>query len=260
MSNENTSGVMSIESLQLKIENQKNIINQLSGENEELYQQYSHLMIRNNKLLKRVDDLQGIIDDLHIRIEELQLINGNMLKLNDRIRSGKEVVALDRDTLSIVQDDEEKVNEELKNKTEANSVFIHWKNYPGQDARNEPNLRKQAQMLIHLYRHKALRASELFAMTGVGGVTGARYVATLKRFGLINYTGARKKGQYEMTRQGIEFLEKVVKDTFQKKPMGIVTEENTVQRANYPAIEQQGIPVKGDAFAILSTQSNESDL
>src|SRR5437868_4076325 len=87
MLSENKNPVMNIELFQMKVENQQTMIKQLSGENEELYQQFNHLMIRNNKLLKRIDDLQGIIDDLHIRIEELQLINGNILKLNDGLRS-----------------------------------------------------------------------------------------------------------------------------------------------------------------------------
>ena len=86
MSSEHTDSQMTIENLQLKVENQQKLIGQLTNENEELYHQYNHLMIRNGKMLKRVDDLQKIIDDLHIRIEELQLINGNMLQLNDRLR------------------------------------------------------------------------------------------------------------------------------------------------------------------------------
>ena len=78
---------MTIEMLQLKLENQSKLIKELTNENEELFHQYNHLMIRNGKMLKRVDDLQKIIDDLHVRIEELQLINGNMMQINDRLRT-----------------------------------------------------------------------------------------------------------------------------------------------------------------------------
>jgi len=260
MSTENTSSIMSIETLQLKIENQQNIIKQLTNENEEMYQQFSHLMIRNNKLLKRIDDLQGIIDDLHIRIEELQLINGNMLKLNDKIRSGKENSMTDPDYLLKVNDDSEKINDELKNKIEFNNVFTHWKNYPQQDARNEPNLRKQAQMLIHLHRHKALRAADLFAKTGVGGVTGARYVATLKKFGLINFTGARKKGQYEMTQKGIDFLEKASHEPVHMEEVAPSPTLSSSFQHNFPVIEQPGIPIKGTVIDILASSFNQSDL
>src|SRR5882762_3126819 len=87
MSNESTALQLTIENLEKKIQNQGGLISQLTQENEELFHQFNHLMIRNNKLLKRIDDQQRIIDDLHIRIEELHLINGNMLRLNDRLRA-----------------------------------------------------------------------------------------------------------------------------------------------------------------------------
>jgi predicted transcriptional regulator len=87
-----------------------------------------------------------------------------------------------------------------------NDLYTRWKNFPGQIAQNEPNLRKQVLMLVHLYSTTALRASELFNLSGVGGVTGARYVSTLKKYELIRYTGARKKGKYEITSKGYDFL------------------------------------------------------
>ena len=259
MSTESASGVMNIESLQMKIENQQNIVKQLSNENEELYQQFSHLMIRNNKLLKRIDDLQGIIDDLHIRIEELQLISGNMLKLNDRIKQGKENSLLQSDQASLKYD-AEKINDDIKKKTEFNNVFSHWKNYPGQDARNEPNLRKQSQMMVHLYHHKALRAAELFSKSGVGGVTGARYVATLKKFGLIQYTGARKKGHYVMTQKGIEFIEKAIEAPVQSEETSVSPDKaGAFEHSKYPVIEQQGIPLKKEAAEAISNSFNQPD-
>ena len=82
-----------------------------------------------------------------------------------------------------------------------------WKSYPGQIAQNGPNLRKQILMLLHLYVTSSLRAAELFNRSGVGGVTGARYVSALKKFELIRFTGARKKGHYEITRTGMNFVE-----------------------------------------------------
>ncbi len=258
MSSENTSPVMNIESLQMKVENQQNMIKQLSNENEELYHQFNHLMIRNNKLLKRIDDLQGIIDDLHIRIEELQLINGNILKLNDKIRSGNDNSFVSSNDLLKSNDNNDQINDELKQKVEFNKVFWGWKKYPGQDARNEPNLRKQAQMLLHLYYHKALRASDLFAKTGVGGVTGARYVATLKKFGLINYTGARKKGQYEMTPKGNDFITASINQPLETETAFTVS--GSFKHSGFPAIEQQGIPVKEAVKKFLSADSDHADL
>ena len=238
MSTEHTSELMNVESLQMKVENQQTMIKQLSNENEELYHQFNHLMIRNNKLLKRIDDLQGIIDDLHIRIEELQLINGNILKLNDKFRLGNDHSFSANDALLRATNDSEKINEEVRGKEEFENVLGHWKIYPEQDAKNEPNLRKQARMLLHLYKDKSLRAADLFAKTEVGGVTGARYVAALKKLGLITYKGARKKGQYEMTKRGIEFIESSM-----HSPLPIVEMSSDVsltdskQYSNFPGIE-----------------------
>ena len=59
---------MTIESLKQKIENQAKVIKELTNENEELYHQYNHLIIRNGKMLRRLDDYQKIIDDLQTDI------------------------------------------------------------------------------------------------------------------------------------------------------------------------------------------------
>lgn len=207
---------MTIESLQAKLLKIQTLNKQLTEENEELYHQYNHLMIRNGKMLKRVDDLQKIIDDLHIRIEELQLINSNMMHLNDNLRRRTDKSI--NDVKSGSSDRHNGINDVKYFAAMANiqdpadsfdleDLFERWKNYPGQKAQNAPNLRKQVLMLLHVYNNKSLRATELFNLTGVGGVTGARYVSTLKKFGLIRYTGARKKGHYEITPQGIQFVE-----------------------------------------------------
>ena len=168
MSTENTSLVMSVESLQMKIENQQNMIKQLTTENEELYHQFNHLMIRNNKLLKRIDDLQGIIDDMHIRFEELQLINRNTMMLYDRMKPGNDISFANGDGLMRSNDNNKSLVDELKIKAEFNKVYYHWKNFPGQDAKNEPNLRKQAQMLIQL--HHPADATGVVLLVGSAGV------------------------------------------------------------------------------------------
>jgi len=171
-----------------------------------LYHQYNHLIIRNGKLLKRIDDFQNIIDDLHIRIEELQLINGNMMQLNDRLRNRKDIANYNLtgdNSIAMLQPEVDQMASEFN----LDDLYTRWKNYPGQVAQNEPNLRKQVLMLIHLYRIPSLRATDLFNKTGVGGVTGARYVSTLKKFDLIQFNGARKKGQYIITGKGIDFIE-----------------------------------------------------
>ena len=197
---------MTIETLKIKIDNQNKVIKELTIENEELYHQYNHLIIRNGKMLKRIDDFQTIIDDLHIRIEELQLINGNMLQLNDKLRRRNSL------SLSVNEVHEQglvkpELSDTIESEFDVDKLQDRWKNYPGQKGQNGPNLRKQVLMLIHLYTTSSLRAAELFNRAGVGGVTGARYVSMLKNFELIRYTGARKKGHYEITRTGMDFIE-----------------------------------------------------
>jgi predicted transcriptional regulator len=230
--------------LLLKIDNQQKVINELTAENEQLFQQFNHLMVRNGKLLKRIDDMQQIIDGMHLRIEESQLINDNMLRLNDNLRAQNDnstpVIASRSnnndlrsalDTINRRIDELHLRNDVLQQRTnilsggaeqvnlakdesggaqhdaDVERLFDRWKNYPGQHAKNGPNLRKQSLMLLILFENKSLSASTLFQKTGVNGVTGARYVAVLKQFGLIEYKGARKKGQYYITRKGIELIE-----------------------------------------------------
>ena len=197
---------MTIEKLQLKAENQAKLIKELTNENEELYHQYNHLMIRNGKMLKRVDDLQKIIDDLHVRIEELQLINGNMMQINDKLRTRSDSRFAIINNPSSTHDQTALLNSALVD-FDMDVLYERWKNFPGQTAQNGPNLKKQMLMLFHLYNTASLKANDLFNLVGIGGVTGARYVATLKKFGLIRYTGARKKGHYEITPKGVSFVE-----------------------------------------------------
>lgn len=196
---------MNIETLQAKLENQQKLIKELTSENEELYHQYNHLMVRNGKMLKRIDDLQKIIDDLHLRIEELQLINGNMLQINDRLRRRNE----SKFTFDEISSEDGKKFSLLDSTHDLDleSLYERWKNYPEQVAQNSPNLRKQVLMMAALYTSGPLRASELFNKCGIGGVTGARYIAALKKFGMVAYKGARKKGQYEIISKGIELIE-----------------------------------------------------
>lgn len=179
-----------------KIEQQQELIRQLTEENETLYQQFNHLMVRNNKLLKRIDDQQRIIDDLHIRLEESQLIFSNQLQINDSLRRRIP------DAASVRPSTVDRLNME--------TLFNQWKNFPGQSAHNAPNLRKQVLLLATLFGSGPLNAHDLFQQCDIGGVTGARYVAHLKKSGLVTYVGARKKGRYELTPEGIRFVTQAV--------------------------------------------------
>jgi len=195
---------MTIENTHQKIENQANLIKELTRENEELYHQYNHLIIRNGKLLKRIDDFQKIINDLHNRIDELQKIQGNAIQSNER-----QIYANDQRIIHERAKQSEKLSRSNDSITSVNieELCLRWKNFPGQMAQNNPNIRKQILMLLYLYSNSPSGSADLFQNAGVGGVTGARYVSHLKKLGLICYTGARKKGHYKMTTAGIEFIE-----------------------------------------------------
>src|SRR5690348_6476265 len=167
------------DALNLKLENQQKLINELTEENEKLYQQFNHLMVRNSKLLKRIDDLQQIIDNMHLRVEELQLANENLLKLRG-LQKPEQTTALSQptteynhalDTINRRIDELNLRNDILQtranlfsqysgelakpqeteeiNKPKINQdVLVEaWKNLPGQDAKNSPNLKKQMRML-----------------------------------------------------------------------------------------------------------------
>jgi len=188
-----------------KLEAVQNLLKELTTENETLYHQLNHLMIRNNTLLKRIDDLQQAIHDLHIRLEESNLINNNLIRSNDRRNAGfdnkNEATSLLRSEAPM------HVEKDAVGNIDLEELYQKWKLFPGQEARNAPNIRKQSLMLAHLYAKGKLAASDLFYHSGTGAVTGARYVATLKKFNMIEYTGARKKGHYRITPQGRQFVE-----------------------------------------------------
>ena len=59
--------------------------------------------------------------------------------------------------------------------------------------------------------------------TGIGGVTGARYVSVLKKYQLIEYTGARKKGHYKITSKGRVFIDQSV--LVKQRPVKEIFEE-----------------------------------
>ena len=229
---------MTIESLKQKIENQAKVIRELTNENEELYHQYNHLIIRNGKLLRRLDDYQKIIDDLHIRNEEFQLINSNVMQINDKLRNRKEYSTVDNKNQpgDMIKSEENADPSGIESQFNLDELYNRWKNFPGQVALNGPNLRKQVLMLVYLYTTNSLRAADLFNRSGVGGVTGARYVSALKKFELIKFSGARKKGQYEITKKGIQFMENSQPES--SEPDSIPAEKENINRVlNYESTE-----------------------
>ena len=219
-----------------KIGNMQSMIKGLSIENDGLYHQLNHLMIRNNTLLKRIDDLQQAIHDLHIRLQESNLINNNLLKSNDHIRAGYD----NRNTAtSLLSSEMHKASQEENfGAIDTEELYQKWKSFPGQAAKNAPNLRKQVMMLVRLYTIGKLKASDLFYQSDIGAVTGARYVATLKKFGLIEYKGARKKGHYLITETGKEFIEG---RTGSHEPITETPEDNTLYKG-IPLQEELRVP------------------
>jgi predicted transcriptional regulator len=180
-------------------------------------------MVRNNKYLKRIDDLQQIVEDLHKHIQKLQTRTSNSAPANANVKDALDSLNRRIDELhlrndilqqrtSIINNNEVLENRAdetytLRGKVDLKNLFDRWKKFPGQGGKNNPNLLKQTKMLAILYENKSLNAANLFSKTGVNGVTGARYVSVLKKYDLIEYKGARKKGQYNLTSKGMEFIE-----------------------------------------------------
>jgi predicted transcriptional regulator len=216
-----------------KLETMEMLVKQLTSENETLYHQLNHMMIRNNTLLKRIDDLQQAINDLHIRLEESNLINNNLIKSNDRRNVGFDNK---NDATSLLRSEvQQYIEKDSVGNIDLEELYQKWKSFPGQEARNEPNIRKQSLMMAHLYSKGNLSASDLFSHSGTGAVTGARYVATLKKFKMIEYTGARKKGHYRITSMGRQFVESGFEPT-EHHAVADTPETNTLL---------QGIPMQG---------------
>ena len=139
----------------------------------------------------------------------------------------------------------------IESEFDLEDLYNRWKIYPGQVAHNGPNLRKQVLMLVYLYSTSSLRAAELFNRCSVGGVTGARYVSTLKKFELIRYNGARKKGHYEITQKGMEFIENSLAENSQT-----TVTENSGQILN----PNFGVAYNNEEKELQSANSDNSDL
>jgi predicted transcriptional regulator len=219
-----------------KTESLQVLVSTLTTENETLYHQLNHLMIRNNTLLKRIDDLQQAVNDLHIRLQESNLINNNLIKANDHIKAGYDNRNVATSLLRTQPSSA--AGEDILESLDLEELYLKWKMYPGQEAKNSPNIRKQMSMLANLYSKGKLKASDLFYHSGIGAVTGARYVATLKKAGLIEYTGARKKGHYSITKKGRDFV-----DTKMDRQVLLADniESNTLLQG-IPLSEDLGIP------------------
>jgi predicted transcriptional regulator len=171
-----------LEELQLPNENML----KLSGRVPQVTQQAS----------EKGSDFSQVVDSLNRRIDELHLRNDILQKRANLFSNYSGELAKPQETVEV---NKPRINYDV--------LFTTWKNYPGQDAKNEPNLRKQMQMLVSLFENESLNSVELFNKTGVNGVTGARYVGTLKKMGLIQYMGARKKGHYVITDAGKKLVE-----------------------------------------------------
>ena len=166
------------------------------------------------------------------------------MQLNDKLRKrsdnlfSSENNKTDNSTLTSREIAAKKIEAEF----DLDDLYERWKKYPGQVAHNGPNLRKQILMLVHLYSTTSLRAADLFANCGVGGVTGARYVSALKKFELIQYNGARKKGYYEITQKGMNFIENSLNAGNKK---GFNENTGQISRTNVSSDEKRDLQVVG---------------
>ena len=173
----------------------------LQAENEHLYQQYNHLMIRNQKLMKRVDDQQLLNDKLQERIEGLeQMIDRLRVRNDSSPRSAFN---------SQTQNDSPALKPQvdyLQSNIDMTQLISRWGSLAGPSVKNNPTKKRQMQILSLLYEHQKMPGMKLFIECGINGVSGARYIAALKKFGLIAFSGYRKDGFYFITEKGKELF------------------------------------------------------
>jgi predicted transcriptional regulator len=164
----------------------------LQTENEHLYQQYNHLMIRNQKLMKRIDDQQALNDKMQERIVVME-------QIIDRLREGNKNPSIDLKPLPEIASIQSSIN--------MKQLIERWTNLAGEKVKNKPTKTRQMQILALLFQHQQMSSIKLFQACNITGVSGARYIAALKQFGLIAFSGFRKGGFYYITDKGKKLIE-----------------------------------------------------
>ncbi len=193
----------------------------LQTENEHLYQQYNHLMIRNQKLMKRIDDQQQLNDRLQGRIAALENIidkmrlasfTANSASYNQSFQKSEAGGANDSLNPVVVPNVQGlqsniHVRPESISSTDLTQLIARWGALAGDTVKNTPTKKRQMQILTLLYDHQKMSGLKLFMTCGITGVSGARYIHTLKQFGLIEFSGYRKGGHYLITEKGKKLVE-----------------------------------------------------
>jgi predicted transcriptional regulator len=176
----------------------------LQTENEHLYQQYNHLMIRNQKLMKRIDDQQLLNDKLQDRIESLEQVIDKLRLRNDANSIRSMNFQYQNDNLK-----EEVIPNvvKLKSSVDLKELITRWGSLAGEKVKNNPTKKRQMQILSLLYENQKMSGLRLFMTCGITGVSGARYISALKKFGLIEFSGFRKDGYYFITEKGKKLVE-----------------------------------------------------
>lgn len=186
----------------------------LQTENEHLYQQYNHLMIRNQKLMTRVDDQQLLNDKLQERIEELERVIDRLRQRNDAYSHGTFQQPQAYPAFAQPQTYIDNLNPQvvpivsgIKSNINLTELMARWGALAGGAVKNNPTKKRQMQILSLLYEHQKMSGLNLFMTCGITGVSGARYIAALKQFGLIEFSGYRKGGHYLITEKGKKLVE-----------------------------------------------------
>jgi predicted transcriptional regulator len=182
----------------------------LQTENEYLNQQYNHLMIRNHKLMKRIDDQQMLNDKLQERIAGLEQLINTLRQRND----GMPISVKAQNQIDSSIRDNDNLNSQvvpsvlgLKSNSDVKQLVSRWSSLAGDSVKNTPTKTRQMQILTLLYERQKMSGMKLFIACGITGVSGARYISALKQFGLIEFSGFRKDGFYFITEKGKKLVE-----------------------------------------------------
>lgn len=177
----------------------------LQAENEHLYQQYNHLMIRNQKLMKRIDDQQLLNDNLQERIAGLEQLIDRLRQRNDF--SERSVNTQNQNTGMNLNAQVTPSVAGVQSSIDMKKLISRWSLLAGELVKNNPTKMRQMQILSLLYEQQKMQSMKLFIACDINGVSGARYISTLKQFGLIAFSGYRKNGFYFITDKGKELVE-----------------------------------------------------
>ncbi|HKR05232.1 MAG TPA: hypothetical protein VJY62_11425 [Bacteroidia bacterium] len=188
-----------------------NNASQIDNSNDEI--ECNGKMINKKILLERLHYRYNLTHNRNFNEEELIKIwrdeINHVKELNKRIIENRM-----RKVPALFFLNKQNLKEEHCYKEAFHKIYYAYKNLKQRNRKNLPSLKRQANMLIHLYEKIGCKPDELFAACGVTAVSGFRYVAKLTDFGFMTSSGRGTGCHYSITPEGEKFLEEASSANF----------------------------------------------